>query len=59
MLDRDPHADAIVWPGPSVASISEPIDLGPFEDAMAGQSAACCAGMRFSAELPDRARAVV
>lgn len=37
VLDRDPHADAIVWPGPSVASISEPIDLGPFEDAMAAK----------------------
>ena len=34
VLDKDPHADAIAWPGPSVASISEPIDLGPFEDAM-------------------------
>ena len=37
VLDKDPHADAIVWPGPSVASISEPIDLGPFEDAMAAK----------------------
>jgi hypothetical protein len=34
VLDKDPHADAITWPGPSVASIAEPIDLGPFEDAM-------------------------
>jgi hypothetical protein len=33
VLDRDPHADAITWPGPSVTSITEPIDLGPFEDA--------------------------
>lgn len=33
VLDRDPHADAITWPGPSVASITEPVDLGPFEDA--------------------------
>ena len=33
VLDIDPHADAIPWPGPSVASITEPIDLGPFEDA--------------------------
>ncbi|WP_395110271.1 cell division protein FtsK [Actinomadura sp. SCN-SB] len=33
VLDHDPHADAIVWPGPSVSSIAEPIDLGPFEDA--------------------------
>jgi hypothetical protein len=34
VLDKDPHADAITWPGPSAASITEPIDLGPFEDAM-------------------------
>jgi hypothetical protein len=33
VLVRDPHADAIAWPGPSVTSITEPIDLGPFEDA--------------------------
>jgi hypothetical protein len=33
VLDTDPHADAISWPGPSVISITEPIDLGPFEDA--------------------------
>ncbi|MFG2088011.1 cell division protein FtsK [Spirillospora sp. NPDC048824] len=33
VLDTDPHADAIPWPGPSVSSIGEPIDLGPFEDA--------------------------
>ncbi len=33
VLARDPHADAITWPGPSVSSIAEPIDLGPFEDA--------------------------
>lgn len=33
VLDSDPHADAIDWPGPSVASITEPIELGPFEDA--------------------------
>ena len=33
VLDIDPHADAIPWPGPSVQSITEPIDLGPFEDA--------------------------
>jgi S-DNA-T family DNA segregation ATPase FtsK/SpoIIIE len=33
VLDKDPHADAIVWPGPSISSIAEPIDLGPFEDA--------------------------
>jgi hypothetical protein len=34
VLDKDPHADAITWPWPSAASITEPIDLGPFEDAM-------------------------
>jgi hypothetical protein len=34
VLDKDPHADAITWSGSSVASIAEPIDLGPFEDAM-------------------------
>jgi S-DNA-T family DNA segregation ATPase FtsK/SpoIIIE len=33
VLDIDPHAGAITWPGPSVTSITEPIDLGPFEDA--------------------------
>jgi hypothetical protein len=33
VLDTDPHADAIPWPGPSVISITEPIDFGPFEDA--------------------------
>jgi hypothetical protein len=33
VLDSDPHADAITWPGPSISSITEPIDLGPFEDA--------------------------
>jgi hypothetical protein len=33
VLDTDPHADAIPWPGPSVTSITQPIDLGPFEDA--------------------------
>jgi hypothetical protein len=34
VLDTDPHADAITWPGPSATTITEPIDLGPFEDAM-------------------------
>jgi hypothetical protein len=33
VLNSDPHADAIPWPGPSVRSVTEPIDLGPFEDA--------------------------
>jgi S-DNA-T family DNA segregation ATPase FtsK/SpoIIIE len=33
VLDTDPHAAAISWPGPSARSITEPVDLGPFEDA--------------------------
>lgn len=33
VLDIDPHADAIPWLGPSTTTITEPIDLGPFEDA--------------------------
>ena len=33
VLDVDPHAGAIPWPGPSVTSVTQPIDLGPFEDA--------------------------
>jgi hypothetical protein len=33
VLDKDPHADAIPWPGAAIASITEPVDLGPFEDA--------------------------
>ncbi len=33
VLDTDPHADAIPWPGPSIGSIAEPAELGPFEDA--------------------------
>ena len=33
VLEIDPHADAIPWPGPSVSSITEPIEIGPFEDA--------------------------
>jgi len=33
VLDTDPHAEAVPWPGPSARSVSEPIDLGPFEDA--------------------------
>ncbi|WP_233509734.1 FtsK/SpoIIIE domain-containing protein [Actinomadura craniellae] len=37
VLTTDPHADAIAWPGPSVETIAEPIDLGPFEDATAAR----------------------
>jgi S-DNA-T family DNA segregation ATPase FtsK/SpoIIIE len=33
VLDTDPHAEAVPWPGPSARSINEPVDLGPFEDA--------------------------
>jgi S-DNA-T family DNA segregation ATPase FtsK/SpoIIIE len=33
VLDKDPHADAIAWPGPSTTTITQPVDLGPFEDA--------------------------
>jgi S-DNA-T family DNA segregation ATPase FtsK/SpoIIIE len=33
VLDTDPHAEAVPWPGPSARSIGEPVDLGPFEDA--------------------------
>ena len=33
VLDVDPHSGAIPWPGPSVSSVTQPVDLGPFEDA--------------------------
>ena len=33
ILDTDPHAQAVPWPGPSARSITQPIVLGPFEDA--------------------------
>jgi S-DNA-T family DNA segregation ATPase FtsK/SpoIIIE len=33
VLNIDPHADAIAWPGPSITTITEPVELGPFEDA--------------------------
>ncbi len=33
VLGTDPHAEAIAWPGLSARSITESIDLGPFEDA--------------------------
>ncbi|WP_433375105.1 FtsK/SpoIIIE domain-containing protein [Actinoplanes sp. CA-142083] len=29
----DPHAGAILWPGPTARSVADPIDLGVFEDA--------------------------
>jgi S-DNA-T family DNA segregation ATPase FtsK/SpoIIIE len=33
VLDTDPHAAAVPWPGSSARSITQPVDLGPFEDA--------------------------
>ena len=30
VLNSGPHADAIPWPGPSVTSNTQPIDLGPW-----------------------------
>ena len=33
VLNSDPHADAIPWPATPVTSITQPVDLGPFEDA--------------------------
>ncbi len=32
VIDTDPHARPIPWPGPSVTSITEEIELGLFED---------------------------
>jgi S-DNA-T family DNA segregation ATPase FtsK/SpoIIIE len=31
VVERDPHAEPIPWPGPSGRSITRPITLGPFE----------------------------
>jgi DNA segregation ATPase FtsK/SpoIIIE, S-DNA-T family len=33
VLETDPHAEPIRWPGPSIASIAQPVELGVFEDA--------------------------
>lgn len=33
VLNSDPHADAIPWPATPITSITQPVDLGPFEDA--------------------------
>jgi len=33
VLAHDPHAEPIRWPGPSVASIAQPVELGVYEDA--------------------------
>ncbi|WP_250214576.1 FtsK/SpoIIIE domain-containing protein [Acrocarpospora catenulata] len=32
VIATDPHADAIPWRGPSIASMTEPLELGVFED---------------------------
>ncbi|MEV0231619.1 cell division protein FtsK [Nonomuraea sp. NPDC050786] len=32
VIETDPHADAIAWPGPSTTSITQPAKLGLFED---------------------------
>jgi hypothetical protein len=32
VIETDPHADAIVWPGPASCSIADPVELGVFED---------------------------
>jgi S-DNA-T family DNA segregation ATPase FtsK/SpoIIIE len=33
VLESDPHAEPVRWPGRSVASVTEPVELGVFEDA--------------------------
>jgi hypothetical protein len=35
VIETDPHADALAWPGPSINSISQPVKLGLFEDGSA------------------------
>ncbi len=32
VIETDPHADAIAWPGPSITSITQPVKLGLFEE---------------------------
>ncbi|MGP3919977.1 FtsK/SpoIIIE domain-containing protein [Nonomuraea sp. 10N515B] len=32
VIETDPHADAIAWPGPSITTITQPAKLGLFED---------------------------
>ncbi|MFI6902014.1 cell division protein FtsK [Nonomuraea sp. NPDC050394] len=32
VIETDPHADAIAWPGPSITSITQPVKLGLYED---------------------------
>lgn len=33
ILDRDPHAQPVPWPGTTTTTITAPVDLGVFEDA--------------------------
>ena len=33
VLHTDPHAESICWPGPSATTITEPVELGVYEDA--------------------------
>ena len=33
ILDRDPHAEPVPWPGTTTTTITAPVDLGVFEDA--------------------------
>lgn len=32
VIETDPHANAIAWPGPAITSITQPVELGVFED---------------------------
>ncbi|MBB5078862.1 S-DNA-T family DNA segregation ATPase FtsK/SpoIIIE [Nonomuraea endophytica] len=32
VIENDPHANSLVWPGPSITSIKDQIELGLFED---------------------------
>lgn len=32
VIEKDPHADAITWPGPAITSVTQPVKLGLFED---------------------------
>ncbi|GGS94698.1 hypothetical protein GCM10010156_61170 [Planobispora rosea] len=32
IIETDPHADAITWPGPSITSVTQPMELGLWED---------------------------
>jgi hypothetical protein len=54
VLDVDPHAGAIAWPGRPVTSVTQPIGLEPFEDPSGCCSRGCTA---FSAAPPGRVRA--